>query len=79
MKTKPFDMQAALNGAPVVTRSGRKVLSVEFDSYPLSAKIEGDNYNYEDTFTVSGRKYGDCLESPDDLFMLDEEGGEDEN
>ena len=77
MKTKPFDMQAALNGAPVVTRSGRKVFSVGFDTYPICAKIDCGYHHYaEETFTVSGRKYGDALESPDDLFMLDEEGGE---
>ena len=77
MKTKPFDMQAALNGAPVVTRSGRKVFSVGFDTYPIYAKIDCGNHHYaEETFTESGRKYGDSLVSPDDLFMLDEEGGE---
>ena len=77
MKKKPFDMEAALAGAPVVTRDGRRVLSIGFDSYPLTAKIEWENDDYyEDTFTVSGRRYGDHLESLDDLFMLDEEGGE---
>ena len=73
-------MQAALNGAPVVTRSGCKVLSLGYDSYPISAKIECEDDEYfEETYTVSGRKFGDHLESPDDLFMLVEEGGEDES
>ena len=76
MKTKPFDIQAALNGAPVVTRSGRKVLSIEYDTYPISVKVEWEDGDpYEDTYTVSGRRYV-SRETPDDLFMLDEEGGE---
>lgn len=78
IKTKPFDLQKALNGAPVVTRDGHRVeigsynpktrfgLEFKLNSHPifLTADSKGNYFYFESTF---------------DLFLLDEEtqeGGE---
>ena len=66
---KPFDLQKALAGEPVVTRDGRKVQRVAHlpeIKYPWSvvAVIEGEMYTYNET----GRCYADTIASAD-LFM----------
>lgn len=73
MTLKPFNLERALAGDPVVTRDGRKVLEImKFSSpflYPVMALVE-DKYNSTDSekFTIEGKlfteKCSDC-----DLFM----------
>jgi hypothetical protein len=70
---KPFNLQAALNGAPVVTRDGRKVLEIHHftecfgTDHPVRAVVEG--IEGIDSFTVCGR-YVDRMHDRDyDLFM----------
>lgn len=78
IKTKPFDLEKALKGAPVVTRDGRRAVIIEYVpqsrfgvrfmvvDYPdiLSADTMGNYFSHESSY---------------DLFLLDEEtqkGGE---
>lgn len=52
---KPFDLKAALAGAPVVTRDGRKVTNVTqfpVGEQPVAAVVEGSDEI--DTFTEEG-------------------------
>ena len=67
---KPFDIQKALEGAPVVTRDGKQVcgLSNRYTgrAYPLSAIIDGDEY----TWTEAGVQFLG-VEGEYDLFMAD--------
>lgn len=71
---KPFNLQAALNGAALVTRDGRKVLMFALDNetfngdtFPYMAKIDGDSgFNF---FTEDGRY--NTIESHLDLFLAD--------
>ena len=76
MKTKPFDMEAALAGAPVVTRDGRRVINLQFaKTYPIEATIVNDDETtFHDIFTKDGCIWDNGLQSDFDLFMLDEEG-----
>ena len=70
-KLKPFDLTAALAGAPVVTRDGRKVLQIaHFPKVSLSERIVAhidSNYCiqifYDDGQFIRGK------ESKFDLFM----------
>ena len=68
---KPFDLKAALSGAPVVTRDGREVTQlVRFDgatTYSLAGLLDGRIY----TFTGVG-KYSIGSENDQDLFMREE-------
>lgn len=78
---KPFDLEAAKNGAPVCTRNGKDVRIICFDRvskdlYPIIALIKennGDEVLY--TYTLDGKvsKYSD---SPINLVMkpVKEEG-----
>lgn len=69
---KPFNLQEALAGKPVVTRDGRKVLSIAqlptltTTRYTLFAHIDGDDYGKG--FTADGL-YIAGVTSSDDLFM----------
>lgn len=68
---KPFDLKAALAGAPVRTRAGKKITSIfhapEAKEYPVIAIIDGDVF----TFTATGRVYGSLArcENHRDLFL----------
>ena len=71
---KPFDLEKALKGAPVVTRDGREatqlfLFAVGDDKYPVYGVIHdkrsGDYISY---FTTQGKQYAD-RESNSDLFM----------
>lgn len=76
MKTKPFNMEAALNGAPVVTRDGRRVRDIQYSPYPINATIENsDGTDLSTNFTLEGHFFGKSV-SCRDLLILDEEGGE---
>ena len=70
---KPFNLEEALAGKPVVTRNGRKVLQlIKFNmesEYCLFVNVEGIIEKYK----IDG-SYGlyDSFEYPEDLFMADE-------
>ena len=68
-KLKPFDLEAALNGAEVVTRTGKEVtevvvLKTMIYGRNVLAVIDGNLYS----FNQNGRVDGD-MEYPNDLFM----------
>lgn len=70
-KLKPFDLTAALAGAPVVTRDGRKVLQIAHfpkmnSSHEVIAAIDG--IEYVQCFGKSG-VVSDCIGFKTDLFM----------
>lgn len=70
MKTKPFNLEEALNGAKVVTRDGREVKQLTFFEdvkvFPLAGNA-GDSlitvWNIDGTFMQNGDK------SENDLFI----------
>lgn len=67
---KPFDLEKALAGEPVVTRDGRPVTQVtKFDApndpNPVIAVIDGDTQS----FTLTGAYYSQSREHQYDLFM----------
>lgn len=68
---KPFDLEAALRGEPLVTRDGRKV-SYFHQSAPLCIKCPYSAY-IENDERISGYfpdgKYRALFESDDDIFM----------
>lgn len=68
-KLKPFDLEAALKGAEVVTRTGKEVteivvLKTVIYGRNVLAVINGNLYS----FNQNGRVDGD-VEYPNDLFM----------
>lgn len=70
MKTKPFNLEEALAGAKVVTRSGKAISQLTFfkdviNSYPLYAVIDE---NIE-VFDIEGRYISDNAEHDKDLFL----------
>ena len=67
---KPFDLQKALAGAPVVTRDGRRVIGLVLlpakGEFPLAGMVEGDENIY------TWKKTGGFLRSStcsSDLFL----------
>lgn len=68
---KPFDLQAAIRGEPIVTRDGRPARFVahvpEATPYPVIAMVSG--YTSVTSHTKDGEEYKDSNESDDDLFM----------
>lgn len=71
MKTKPFNLEAALRGEPVVTRDGRLITSI-LDSecmspYPLKSNDPAFNLKY---WSRRGDEFANRM-SINDLFMLD--------
>lgn len=80
IKTKPFDLEKALKGAPVVTRDGHRVEIIGYDplrmKYPVLFKVENDPLMF--SATDKGISWASS-HSLFDLFLLDEEtqeGGE---
>ena len=77
MNLKPFDLEKALAGAPVVTRDGRKVLEIfafkrliallGVSEQPVMALVEGDDSPVR--FTVNGNYFSSSASSDYDLFM----------
>ena len=69
-KLKPFDLEAALNGAEVVTRSGKQVSelvylkTIEHPTYRVIASIDGGLETYSEQGT-----YHKDISSELDLFM----------
>lgn len=73
---KPFNLEEALAGKPVVTRGGRKITDlhyfrVEDNIFPIYANIEG--YKTIDRFTIDGLYDNMVTKHPKDLFMISEE------
>lgn len=75
MKTKPFDLKAALAGAKVVTRDGRDIVNLKrwsenyTGTYPVSADIVGGHHS---VWTATG-KYQSSIESHKwDLVLVDD-------
>ena len=67
-----FDLDAALKGAPVVTRSGKKVrvIAKTADSKLLVCvygSVEYENRNVE--YNIDGSRWSKNSISPDDLMM----------
>lgn len=71
MNLKPFNLERALAGDPVVTRDGRKIIEIiKFNSdinHPIFALVE--NRINAEWRTLEG-KYWDNQESESDLFMI---------
>lgn len=74
-KFKPFDLEAAKAGAPVMTRDGRPARILAFDvenaGYPVVAAIKAPNGKYENVelFTEQGYFDEGTKENDCDLFM----------
>jgi hypothetical protein len=71
---KPFNLEQALKGKPVVTKSGRKVTNIVVDKtdkrYPISAHVfEGDKLFETLTYTIEGGFWFEGRETSNDLFM----------
>lgn len=75
MKTRPFNLEQALSGAPIVLIGGvkatnfRKTGEVFKDDYPYSADVEGIGTC---SFTSTGAHYTTHGASPMDLVMVDD-------
>ena len=80
MKHRAFNLTEALNGAPVITRDGHKVVDVElrkgsFEPYVLQATVLGEEFQ-EGMIRRFYTRYGQFLsgcETDKDLFMLKQE------
>lgn len=75
---KPFNLEQALKGKPVVTRDGRKVTNIVVDKtdkrYPISAHVfEGDKLFETLTYTIKGGFWFEGRENKADLFMADDQ------
>ena len=72
-KMKPFSRMEAMQGKPVVTRRGKKLVwlievpSKFYVTYPLIGLIEGEGC--PDTFTTDGFYFDNHDETSNDLFM----------
>jgi hypothetical protein len=69
-KSKPFNLEKVLKGAPVVTRDGRKVTEIYCfktteSTYTVYACIDGKVYPY----VQNGKYFDSPIESENDLFM----------
>lgn len=71
-KLKPFDLEAAKRGEPIITRDGEKVYFIAHvpelsESYRVVTRIEGEASPY--CVSESGRYFSRETETPFDLFM----------
>jgi len=72
---KPFDLEKALAGEPVVSKEGRKVIQLHYfpnlgSNFKVIAQLE-HGFSF-DTFTIHG-KYSDDESSQLDLIMAEPE------
>lgn len=72
-KLKPFDLEAAKRGEPVITRDGRAVLELHHftaDKYdfPVCAILDRNKEDGSEWYSIDGRYYKNS-ESESDLFM----------
>ena len=73
---KPFNLEQALKGKPVVTRDGRKVTDIIVDErdgrYPIYAHVYEDGKLFETlTYTIKGEFWFEGRENRADLFMAE--------
>jgi hypothetical protein len=70
---KPFNLEQALKGKPVVTRNGRKVTNIVVDeknvTYPLQVRIVQKDMCEDLTYTIEGGFWFEGRETSNDLFM----------
>jgi len=70
MNLKPFDLEKALAGEPVVTRNGLKVIEIncfqQKTDYPVRALFESGSTN---AYTKNGKVYLEGDDNNYDLFM----------
>ena len=71
MKTKPFNLEEALNGAKVVTRDGREVTQLTKFNVKDGIRIVGVIEGYRSTleYDIEGFVFSEC-ESTTDLFLV---------
>ncbi|WP_343743355.1 hypothetical protein [Herbaspirillum huttiense] len=68
---KPFNLEAAKSGAPIVTRDGREarfIAHVPECEPPARLIVHLNGYGECDAYDEDGR-YAQCIESDRDLFM----------
>lgn len=75
---KPFNLEQALKGKPVVTRNGRKVTNIVVDEkdgrYPIYAHVYENDKLFENlTYTIKGEYWFEGRENGADLFMADDQ------
>lgn len=74
-ETKPFDLERALKGEPVVLRNGTKAYIRHYEeeldtSYPLMGCIVGEGKIVFEQWSEGGRLYGDKGESEYDIVGM---------
>lgn len=73
---KPFNLEEALAGKPLVTRRGFPAKLLKYckkkTNYPLTVEIDFGKFKYEEDFTKTG-EFNRLLASREDLFMLESE------
>jgi len=74
---RPFNLEEAIQGKPLVTRDGRKILDFHYfksisksSRYPVKAILDGTSVLLE--FTLDGKYVHTSEENPNDLFMYEE-------
>lgn len=71
---KPFNLEKALAGEPVVTRDGRKITDLHFfHTLTRDCKLYGVINNSLNAWTSEGRWLSTGQEQPEDLFMEEPE------
>jgi len=76
---KPFDLQKALAGEPVVTRNGDKVIELKHytsahqDDYCISGIIISYNSSFVETFLINGQLVKNMTSCGNDLLMAEPE------
>jgi len=71
---RPFNLEEAIEGKPLITRGGKKVLDFHYfkaikGNSKIYALIEGNNYPI--TFHIDGM-FAQNIKTEDDLFMYEE-------
>jgi len=71
---KPFNLEKALAGEPVVTRDGRKINDLHFfHTLTRDCKLYGVINNSINAWTHEGKWLSTGVEQPEDLFMAEPE------
>lgn len=67
---KPFNLKAALNGEPVITRNGSPVTKLHLFDCKSRYKLLGVVNDELISFTEEGRSIGEHHDNANDLFMV---------